>query len=59
VEMEQARKGKALEPAGAWALAAPAKERGKAPVAVGPKAGAKGAATVSGRDRDGVNALDK
>jgi hypothetical protein len=57
--MEQARKGKALEPVGAWALAAPAKEREKAPATVGPRAGAKDAAKVSGRDRGGANALDK
>ena len=57
--MEQARKGKAPEPAGAWVLVAAAKERKKVAAVVGPKADDKGAAKVSGRDKDEARGRNK
>ncbi len=57
--MEPARKGKAPEPAGAWALVAAAAETEKVVTAVGPKADAKGAAKVSGRDKDEARGKSK
>jgi len=46
VEMEQDRKGKALEPAEAWDLVAAAREMEKVAAAVGPNADDEGAAKV-------------
>ena len=57
--MEQAPKGKAHEPAEVWVLVAAAREREKVAAAVGPKAADKGAAKVSGQDKDEARGKNK